>query len=72
MGAGLIDNNLRSVYRTDWNFLDKIEFENHVEMLKYVYNSSIANGRIGDALDLVRSQQRLLNFDYPFAFNEGV
>ena len=41
-------------------------------MLKYVYNSSIANGRIGGALDLVRSQQRLLNFDYPFAFNEGV
>ena len=43
-----------------------------MEMLKYVFNTSVANGRIGDGLDLVRSQQRLVNFDYPFAFAEGV
>ena len=54
------------------SFPDKTEFENHVEMLKYVFNSSVANGQIGDGLDLVRSQHRLCNFDYPFAFAEGV
>ena len=43
-----------------------------MEMLKYVFNTTVANGRIGDGLDLVHSQHRLVNFDYPFAFAEGV
>ena len=51
---------------------DKTEFADHTEMLNYVFNSCVANGRIGDGLDLVRSQQRLCSFDYPFAFAEGV
>ena len=41
-------------------------------MLKYVFNTSVVNSRIGDGLDLVCSQQRLVNFDYPFAFAEGM
>ena len=51
---------------------DKTEFADHKEMLQYVFNSCVANGRIGDGLDLVRSQQHLCSFDYPFAFAEGV
>ena len=52
-------------------FTDKQQFEDHVELLKYVYNSAVANGRIKDGLDLVRSQKRALAFDYNFAFQEG-
>ena len=40
-------------------------------MLKYIYNSCSASGRIGDGLDLVRGQKRHLAFDYKFATQEG-
>ena len=40
-------------------------------MLKYVYNSCTASGRINDGLDLVRSQKRVIAFDYQFATQEG-
>ena len=47
------------------------EFADLMEMMKYVYNSCTASGRIGDGLDLVRSQKRHLAFDYKFATQEG-
>ena len=40
-------------------------------MLKYIYNSCSASGRLGDGLDLVRGQKRHLAFDYKFATQEG-
>ena len=46
------------------------EFADPTEMMKYVYNSCTASGRIGDGLDLVRSQKRHLAFDYKFATQE--
>ena len=42
-----------------------------MELLNYVYNSCVASGRIRDAIELVKSQQRVHAFDYPFAFTEG-
>ena len=47
------------------------EFADPQEMIKYVYNSCSASGRIGDGLDLVRSQKGQLAFDYKFATQEG-
>ena len=47
------------------------EFADPTEMMKYVFNSCTASGRIGDGLDLVRSQKRHLAFDYKFATQEG-
>ena len=47
------------------------EFADPTEMIKYVYNSCTASGRIGDGLDLVRSQKRHLAFYYKFATQEG-
>ena len=47
------------------------EFADPQEMIKYVYNSCSASGRIEDGLDLVRSQKRHLAFDYKFATQEG-
>ena len=47
------------------------EFADPTEMMKYVYNSCTASGRIGDGLDLLRSQKRHLAFDYKFATQEG-
>ena len=40
-------------------------------MLKYAYNSISASGRLEDGLNLVRSQKRMLAFDYQFATQEG-
>ena len=40
-------------------------------MLKYIYNSCSASGRLADGLDLVRGQKRHLAFDYRFATQEG-
>ena len=40
-------------------------------MLKFIYNSCTASGRIGDGLDLVHSQKRHLAFNYKFATHEG-
>ena len=47
------------------------EFADPQEMIKYVYNSCSASGRIEDGLDLVRSQKKHLAFDYKFATQEG-
>ena len=47
------------------------DFADPTEMMKYVNNSCTASGRIGDGLDLVRSQKRHLAFDYKFATQEG-
>ena len=48
------------------------DFVDPTEMMKYVYNSCTASRRIGDGLDLVRSEKRHLAFDYKFATQEGV
>ena len=48
-----------------------IQFEDHIEMLKYAFNSISASGRLEDGLNLVRSQQRMHAFDYQFATQEG-
>ena len=53
-----------------FNFTDP-EFADPTEMLKFVYNSCTASGRIGDGLDLVHGQKRHLAFDYKFATQEG-
>ena len=53
------------------SFSDTQQFESHVEFLSYVYNSCKASGCINDAIELVKSQQKLHAFDYPFAFTEG-
>ena len=61
-----------AMYVSESSILDKQQFENHVEFLTYVYNSCMANGCINDGIELVRSQKRLMFFDYPFAFKEGL
>ena len=48
-----------------------IQFADHIEMLKYAYNSISASGRLQDGLNLVRSQKRMVAFDYQFATQEG-
>ena len=40
-------------------------------MIKYAYNSCKASGRLQDGIDLVKSQKRLVAFDYNFATQEG-
>ena len=40
-------------------------------MLVYAYNSVKASGRLDDGLNLVRSQKRMLAFDYKFCTQEG-
>ena len=47
------------------------EFADPTEMLKFVYNSCTASGRIGDGLDLVCSQKQHLAFNYKFVTQEG-
>ena len=47
------------------------QFENHLEMIKYAYNSCKASGRLRDGIDLVKSQKRIVAFDYKFATQEG-
>ena len=47
------------------------EFDNHVEMLKFAFNSISASGRLDDGLNLVRSQKRMVAFNYQFATQEG-
>ena len=48
------------------------EFDDHVEMLKFAFNSIAASGRLDDGLNLVRSQKRMVAFDYQFASQEGI
>ena len=40
-------------------------------MLKFAFNSISASGRLDDGLNLVRSQKRMVAFDYQFASQEG-
>ena len=51
---------------------DKIQFMDHIEFLKYIFNTCMANGRIKDAISLVRSQKKAHGYDYNFAFQEGI
>ena len=58
------------IHTLNLNFTDH-EFADPTEMLKFIYNSCTASGRIGDGLDLVHGQKCHLAFDYKFATQEG-
>ena len=49
-----------------------IQFEDHIEMLKYAYNSITVSGRLEDGLNLVCSQKRMVAFDYQLATQQGM
>ena len=48
-----------------------VQFDDHIEMIKYAFNSINASGRLEDGLNLVHSQKRMVAFDYQFATVEG-
>ena len=51
---------------------DKLQFSDHVEFLKYIFNTCMANGRIKDGISVVRSQNKAHGYDYNFALQEGI
>ena len=52
-------------------FVGGISFDNHIEMLHYLYNSTKASGKLNEIIDKVKSQPKMKPSDYNYNTQEA-